>query len=195
MSSVRAHHLSSKYASFRYNMYQVLNTDTDESWHTLCVRLSNVCFLPLHTPKSLHSRDQCPNARSLLCRFFFIQCFFFAIFLDWMRPSNLYSTVGGYLVLIWSPPRLLYTTINFWFGLEHPSDAKISVISQMSLSQNYTWYVHCIVSVRWWIISILRWCGRWCWPHILFSDTTLLLVCLATNLVAFRHHGALIIRM
>ena len=44
----------------------ILNTDTDESWHTLCVRLPNVCFgLPLQTPRSLHSRGQRRNARSL----------------------------------------------------------------------------------------------------------------------------------
>ena len=47
-------------------LQSVLNTDTDESGHTFCVRLSNVCFcLPLHTPRSLYSRAQCPNARSL----------------------------------------------------------------------------------------------------------------------------------
>ena len=82
------------------SLQSVLNIDTDESWHTLCVRLSNVCFcLPLHTLRSLHSRGQCPNARSLsvnlspcypIFQYFFIGC-----------DPQMY-TVGGYLVLIWS---------------------------------------------------------------------------------------------
>ena len=37
-----------------------------------------------------------------------------------------------------------FATIDFLFGLEHPSDAKSSVISQMSLSQYYM-YVRCIM--------------------------------------------------
>ena len=62
-------------------LQSVLNTDTDESWHTLCVRLSNVCFcLTLHTPRSLHSRGQCPNARSLSVNLSpFYPMFFFRI--------------------------------------------------------------------------------------------------------------------
>ena len=159
----------------------VLNTDSDESWHTLCVHLSNVC-LPLHTPRSLHSRGQCPNARLLSVNLSPFLSNVFSVFFHWMRPSNVYCWRSSCLDLgtaqaiiphlisdpvsnthqisIWSPPRLLYhywllirsrtpirsrfghrpgyyTTIDFWFGLAHPSDAKSSVISQMSLSQYY----------------------------------------------------------
>ena len=136
ISSVRAHHLSSKYASFRHNLYQVLNTDTEESWHTLCVRLSNVCFCPpLHTPRSLHSRGQCPNARSLWVNLspFFNPMFFLQYFfsLDATLKCMLLA-----VILSWFGHRPgYYTTLEFWFGLEHPSDGKRRVISQMSLSQ------------------------------------------------------------
>ena len=91
-------------------LQSVLNTVTDESWHTLCVRLSNVCFcLPLHTPRSLQSRGQCPNARSPsvnLSPFFYPMCFLRYFF--FIRCDPQMYTVGGHLVLIWSPPRLLY---------------------------------------------------------------------------------------
>ena len=45
-------------------------------------------------------------------------------------------TVGGRLVSTSvTAQAVICTTIDFSFGLQHPSDAKSSVISQMSLSQ------------------------------------------------------------
>ena len=88
-------------------LQSVLNTDTDESWLTFGVRLSNVCFrLPLHTPRSLHSRGQCQNARSLSVNLSPFYPMFFCIFFIGCDPQM--YTVGGNLFLIWSPPRLLY---------------------------------------------------------------------------------------
>ena len=82
-------------------LQSILNTDTYESWHTLCVRLSNVCFcLPLPNPRWLHSRGQCPNARSLsinLSPFFLSNVFSSVFFFHWMRPSNV-TTFGGHLI-------------------------------------------------------------------------------------------------
>ena len=141
-------------------LQSVLNTDSDELRHTLCVHLWNVCLcLPLHTPRSLHSRAQCPNARSLSVNLspFYPTSFFQYFFVG--RDPQMY-TVGGHLVSIWAPPGLLchnwflirsrtpimsrfghrpgyYTTMDFWSRLGYPSEAKCSVISQMSLSQYY----------------------------------------------------------
>ena len=62
-------------------LQSVLNTDSDESWHTLCVHLLNACLcLPLHAPRSLHSRGQCPNARSLSVNLSPFYPMFFSIF-------------------------------------------------------------------------------------------------------------------
>ena len=125
-------------------LQSVLNTDSGESRHTLCVHLLNVCpFLPLHTPRSLHSRGLCPNARSLSANLSPSSPFFFQYFFIGCDPQM--YTFGGHLVSIWEPPRLLYhnwflirsrtpirsrfghrppyyTTIDFWSGLAHPSD-------------------------------------------------------------------------
>ena len=118
-------------------------------------------------PDRLHSRGQCPNARSLSVNSsFFIQCF--SVIFRWMRPSKcILSAVilshpvsTTHQISIWSPPTLLYhnwllmrsrtpirsrfdhrpryyITIDFWSGLAHPSDAKSNIISQMSFSQYY----------------------------------------------------------
>ena len=88
-------------------LQSVLNTDSDESWHTLCVHLLSVCLcLPLHTPRSLHSRGQCPNARSLSVNLSPFYPMFFHYFFIGCDPEM--YTVGGHLVSIWSPPTLLY---------------------------------------------------------------------------------------
>ena len=72
-------------------LQSVLNTDSDESWHTFCAHLLNVCLcLPLHTPRSLHSRGQFPNARSLSVNFVAFLFNVFSVFFQWMRSSNVY---------------------------------------------------------------------------------------------------------
>ena len=114
----------------------VLNTDTDESWHILCVRLSNVCFcLPLRTPRSLHSRGHCPNARSLSVN---LSPFLFDVFsVFFSLDATLKCILLAVILSRFGHRPGYYTTSDFWFGLEHPSDAKNSVISQISLSQYY----------------------------------------------------------
>ena len=139
----------------------ILNTDTDESWHTLCVRLPNVCFgLPLQTPRSLHSRGQRRNARSLSVNLSLLIHFFFFSSIFFIGCDPQMYTVGGHQISIWSTLTQLYhdwllirsrqpirsrfghrpryyITIDFWSGLDNPSDAKSSIISQTSLSQYY----------------------------------------------------------
>ena len=99
----------------------VLNTGSDESWHTLCVQLLNVCLcLPLHT----HSRGQCPNARSLSV---YLSPFFsnvFSVFFHWMRPTLKCTLLAVILSRFCHRPRY-YTTIDFWSDLEHPSDLEL----------------------------------------------------------------------
>ena len=116
----------------------VLNTGSDESWHTLCVQLLNVCLcLPLHT----HSRGQCPNARSLsvyLSPFF--PMFFQYFFIGCDRPWNVHCWRSSCLDLVtahaiipqltsdpilnthqissWSPPTLLY---HNWYQVSAPT--------------------------------------------------------------------------
>ena len=69
-------------------LQSVFNTDTDELWPTLCVHLPNVCFcLPLHTPRSLHSRGQCPNARSLSVNLSLFYPMFFPYFFIGCDPQ------------------------------------------------------------------------------------------------------------
>ena len=111
----------------------VLNTDTYESWHILCVRLSNVCFcLPLRTPRSLHSRGHCPNARSLSVN---LSPFLFDVFsVFFSLDATLKCILLAVILSRFGHRPGYYTTSDFWFGLEHPSDAKSSLISQMSLS-------------------------------------------------------------
>ena len=114
-------------------LQSVLNIDSDESWHTFCAHLLNVCLcLPLHTPRSLHSRGQFPNARSLSVNFVAFLFNVFSVFFQWMRSSNVYCWRSSCLDLgttqviipqiisdpvsnthqisIWSPPTLLYHT-------------------------------------------------------------------------------------
>ena len=132
----------------------VLITGSDESWQhyvSNCWTFVFVshCILTAEVNAQMH--DHCQST----CRLFF-QCFFSIFSLDATDPEM--YTVGGHLVSIWSPPTLLYhnwllirsrtpirsrfrhrpryyTIIDLWFGLAHPSDAKSSVISQMSLLQ------------------------------------------------------------
>ena len=71
---------------------------------------------------------------------FFIQCFFSIFF-------SLDATLKCVLLVVilsWFGHRPGYfTTIDFWFGLEHPSGAKSSVISQMSFVT--VLHVRCII--------------------------------------------------
>ena len=123
-------------------LQSVLNTDSDESWHTLCVHLLNVCLsLPLHTlvshcilPDRLHS-SQCLNARSLSVNLsLFIQ--FFSVFFVGC-DSQIY-TVGGHQISFGQRPRN-YTIIDFWSGLDNPSDLDLviayAIISQLTSDQ------------------------------------------------------------
>ena len=120
----------------------VLITGSDESWHTLCVHLLNICLcIPLHTPRLFaqqRSKPKCTIIVSQLVAFYpmFFQYFFVG------RDPQMY-TVGSHHVSIWAPSRLLYhnwlpirsrqpirsrfghrpryyTTLDFWSGLAHP---------------------------------------------------------------------------
>ena len=115
----------------------VLNTDTDESWHTLCVRLPNACFVShctLPDRCTAEANAQMQHHCQSTCRLFYPMCFLqYSFSLDATLKFILLA-----VILCWFGHRPgYYTTIDFWFGLERPSDAKSSVISQMSLSQYY----------------------------------------------------------
>ena len=157
-------------------LQSVLNTNSDDGIHYVSICRTFVfvshCILPDRCTAEANAQmhDHCQST----CRLFFIQCFFSIFSLD----ATL-KTVGGHLVSIWAPPRLLYhnwylirsrtpirsrfghhpryyTTIDFWSGLAHPSDAKSSVISQMSLSQYHMSGVY----------NILSQVGRFAFKHI-----------------------------
>ena len=120
-------------------------------------------------PDRLHSRGQCPNARSLSVNSsFFIQCFFSIFSIDAILKCIMLAVI---LSRFGHHPGY-YTTIDFWSGLEYPSDldlvtahaitpqiyvwsgladpsdAKSSEMIQMSLSQYYMFGVQHIVSGR-----------------------------------------------
>ena len=112
-------------------LQSVLNTDSDESRHTLCVHLLNVvfvfhCILPDRCRAEVNAQmhDHCRST----CRL--IHPMFFSVFFHWMRPSNVYCWRSSCLDLgttrviipqlisdpvsnthqisIWSPPTLLH---------------------------------------------------------------------------------------
>ena len=106
-----------------------------KSWPRLYVHLLNICLcLPLHTPRSLHSRGQCINARSLSVNLSPSLSNVFSAFFHCMRPSNVYCWRSSCLDLgtaqvvlpqlisdpvsntdhisIWSPPTPLYAQLT-----------------------------------------------------------------------------------
>ena len=93
---------------------------------------------------------KCTITVSQLVAFFLSNVF--SAFFHWMRPSKLLAVI---LSRFGHRPGY-YTTIDFWFGLAHPSDAKSSVISQMSLSQYHMSGVY----------NILSQVGRFAFKHI-----------------------------
>ena len=103
----------------------VFNTDSDESWNTLRVHLLNLCLcLPLHTPRSLHSRGQCPNARSLSVNLSpFLLSNVFSVFFS--LDGTLKCILLAVILSRFGHRPGYYTTLDFWFSLEHPLDAGV----------------------------------------------------------------------
>ena len=59
-------------------LQSVLNTDTDESWHTLCVRLPNACFVShctLPDRCTAEANAQMQHHCQSTCRLFYPMCF------------------------------------------------------------------------------------------------------------------------
>ena len=143
-----------------HSVASVLNTDSDESWHTLCVQLLNVCLcLPLHTPRSFAQQRSMPKCTIIVSQLVAFYPIFFQYFFS-LDATLKCITVGGHQISFWSTPTQLYhnwllirsrqpirsrfghrtryyITIDFWSGLDNPSDAKSYIISQTSLSQYY----------------------------------------------------------
>ena len=62
-------------------LQSVLNTDSDESWHTLCVQLLNVCLcLPLHTPRSFAQQRSMPKCTIIVSQLVVFYPMFFSNF-------------------------------------------------------------------------------------------------------------------
>ena len=120
-----------------------------------------------HNRRDAHMDDH----RQSTCRFrrFFIQYTFFSFF---SLDATLKRILLG-VVLSWFRHHPgYYTTIDFWFGLEHPLDAKSSVISQMSVAQCYMFGVYFIVSVRCVVfpISTHDSCHAcWAFSHVVYT--------------------------
>ena len=113
-------------------LQSVLNTDSDESWHTLCGQLLNVCLcLPLHTPRSFaqqRSTPKCTIIVSQLVAFYPIFSVFFS--LDATLKCILLAAIRS---RFGQRPRN-YTIIDFWSGLDNPSDLDL-VIAHAIMSQ------------------------------------------------------------
>ena len=84
----------------------VLNTGSDESWHTLCVQLLNVCLcLPLHTPRSFAQQRSMPKCTIIVSQLVAFYPFFFSIF--FIGCDYQMYTVGGHQISFWSTPTQL----------------------------------------------------------------------------------------
>lgn len=64
--------------------------------------------------------------------------FFFSIFFRWKRTTSTYCE-RSMLSFLATAQVKLFTAVEFWSGLEHPSDAKSRSISQMSFTVSHTW--------------------------------------------------------
>ena len=118
-------------------LQSVLNTDSDESWHTLCVQLLNVCLcLPLHTPRSFAQQRSTPKCTIIVSQLVAFYPIFFSIFFIGC-DSQMY-TVGGHQISFGQRPRN-YTIIDFWSGLDNPSDLDLvtahATILQLTFDQ------------------------------------------------------------
>ena len=95
-----------------------LNTDSDESWHTLCVQLLNVCLcLPLHTPRSFAQQRSMPKCTMIVSQLVAFYPFFLKVFFFIGCDPQMYTvgghqisiwSVGGHQISIWSTPTQLY---------------------------------------------------------------------------------------
>ena len=110
---------------------------------------------PLYPPRSLHSREQCPNARSLSVSLspFFVQCFIFSTL--FFIGCAMYA-VGGHLVLIWSPPRLL---CHNWLLIRSRTPIRCREWCNHP-------YVLVTVLYVWCIMYSLRQVGRFAYSHV-----------------------------
>ena len=101
-------------------LQSVLITDSDESWHTLCVHLLNVSFSPTAYSEIVAQQRSMPKCTIIVSQLVsFLSNFFFSIFsLDATLKCILLSVI---LSRFGHHPGY-YTTIDFWSGLAHASD-------------------------------------------------------------------------